>query len=166
MHGMSELSLYLVCGLPGAGKTTRSQQIVNALRVPHLAADEWVLGLGQSLVDYEFRVQLQQCLLVHAGQLLRCGASVVIEFGSWNRAEREAIRQVAVRVGARAELHYLDAPLDELVRRVLERGGPCADVLASQVLRLESPRFERPTPDEIARFDRYFGPDDAWPAVT
>jgi predicted kinase len=164
MLGVSELNLYLVCGLPGAGKTTRSRQIIAALTAVHLCPDEWVTGLGLSLVDYEFRVKLQGCLLAHAGQLLRCGLSVVIEFGSWSRAEREAIRQVAVRAGATSELHYLDAPLDELVRRVLERGGPCADILASKVLLQESSRFERPSADEIAGFDRYFGPADEWPS--
>jgi predicted kinase len=166
MFTMSVLTLYLVCGLPGAGKTTRSQQIVDRLTAAHLCPDEWVTGLGLSLVDYEFRVKLQECLLAHAGKLLRCGLSVVIEFGSWSRAEREAIRQVATHEGATTELHFLDAPLEELVRRVRERGGPCADILASKVLLQQSTRFERPTPDEIAGFGRYFGPDDEWPART
>jgi predicted kinase len=115
-----------------------------------------------SLVDYEFRVRLQNLLLAHAGEFLRRGASVVIEFGSWSRVEREAIRQVAVRAGAAAELHFVNAPLDELVRRVRARGGPAADVLASKVLIQESDGFEHPTPEEIASFDRYVGPDEEW----
>jgi predicted kinase len=94
---MTQPRLYLVCGLPGAGKTTRSRQIVNSVRAVHLSADDWVVGLGKSLVDYEFRVKLQDCLLAHAATLLRSGVSVVIEFGSWHRREREAIREVATR---------------------------------------------------------------------
>jgi predicted kinase len=153
-----------VCGLPGAGKTTRSLQIVDAVGGVHLCPDEWVVALGMSLVDFEFRVKLQGCLLEHAARLLRAGVGVIIEFGSWHRAEREAIRQVAVREGAAVELHFLNAPLGELVRRVRNRGGPYADVLASQVLMQESVRFEHPMPDEIALFDRYFGPEDEWAA--
>jgi predicted kinase len=154
--------LFLVCGLPGAGKTTRSRRIVDAERALHLCPDEWVVGLGMSLVDYAFRIKLQDCMLAHAASILRCGLSVVVEFGSWSRDERERIRQVAVREGAAAELHFVDAPIDELVRRVRARGGPDAEALASKVLLQESSRFEHPAAEEIARFDRYVGPDEDW----
>jgi hypothetical protein len=70
--------------------------------------------------------------------------------------------QVAVREGAMTELHFLDAPLDELVRRVRARGGPEAEALASEVLLGSSTRFERPAPDEIALFERYVSPDAPW----
>ncbi len=159
---MNEARLYLVFGLPGAGKTTRAQQIVEGAKAVHLSPDEWIVGLGISLVDYEFRFKLQDCMLAHAGNILRCGASTVVEFGSWSRVERESIRQVAVHAGAATELHFLDAPLDELVRRVRARGGPDAEALASQVLPGSSALFERPTAAEIALFDRYVGPDDLW----
>src|SRR5262245_40179973 len=75
---MQERRLYLVCGLPGAGKTTRSRQIVAAVGAVHLCVDEWVVGLGVSLVDYEFRVRLQDCMLSHAATLLRAGVSLVL----------------------------------------------------------------------------------------
>jgi predicted kinase len=159
---VSPARLYLMCGLPGAGKSTRARRIVESVGALHLSPDEWIVGLGISLVDYEFRAKLQGCMLEHAGQLLRRGLKLVIEFGSWHREERERIRQVAVREGAATELHYLNAPIDELVRRVRARGGPDADVLASKVLLESSGRFETPLPDEASRFDVYFGPEDTW----
>lgn len=159
---MDAVQLYLVCGLPGAGKTTRSQKIADATRALPLCADEWVLGLGRSLVDFEFRIRLQDCLLAHAGELLRRNMSVVIEFGSWHREERERIRQVAAREGAKSELHFVKAPLDELVRRVRARGGSDAETLATNVLLKDYGKFEEPIPEEIASFDRYVGPGDDW----
>jgi predicted kinase len=159
---MNRPRLYLICGLPGAGKTTRSRQISNSVPAVQLCADEWVIGLGLSLVDYDFRIRLQQCLLSHAAALLRCNVSVVVEFGSWHRQEREAIREVAARENATAELHFVNAPLDELVRRVRARGGPECEALVTGVLLKDSAKFEEPSPAEISLFDRYVGPNDDW----
>jgi predicted kinase len=153
--------LYLVCGLPGAGKTTRSKRIVDTVRAIHLSPDEWITRFGVSLLDYGFRVKLQDCMLEHAARLLRCKLSVVIEFGSWHRHEREHIRQLAAREGAATELHFLNAPIPELADRVRARGGWDANALITVVLPTHE-RFEIPQPDETSRFDRYIGPDDEW----
>jgi predicted kinase len=147
--------------LPGAGKTTRSKRIVATVRAIHLSPDEWIIGFGISLLDHDFRVKLQDRMLEHAARLLRCGLSVVIEFGSWHREEREHIRQVAAREGAATELHFLNAPIPDLAERVRNRGGPDATALIEVVLPTFR-RFEIPQPDEISRFDRYLGPDDDW----
>jgi predicted kinase len=153
--------LYLLCGLPGAGKTTRALELAASTGAVRLCPDEWIVALGISLVDYDFRFRLEPQMLRHGEELLRAGVGIIVEFGSWGRAEREAIRQIAVRTGAAAELHFMDAPLDELVRRVRERGGPDARVLVDKVLLEYSGRFERPTAEEAALFDRYVPPDAA-----
>lgn len=156
---MDRPSLYLVCGLPGAGKTARSKAIADATQAIRLCTDEWLEALGISLVDYPPRFRFEPHLVQHAAQLLRAGVSVAAEFATWSRAERDAIRDMARRQGAAVELHFVDAPLDELVRRVRERGGPHAAVLADEILVRLGHRFERPTPDEAATYDRYVGPD-------
>jgi len=116
------------------GKTTRALEISSATGAVRLCPDEWIVALGISLVDYEFRPRFEAQMLRHGEDLLRAGLGVIVEFGSWSRTERDAIRQIAVRAGVAAELHFLDAPLDELVRRVRKRGGPDASVLADKVL--------------------------------
>ena len=150
-------TLYLLTGLPGAGKSTRARELLEATKAVHLNPDDWVVGLGMSLVDYEFRFKLQDVMLVHAAALLRAGTSVIVEFGSWSRAERDGILAVARSAGVSAELHFLDALLDELVQRVLTRGGPGASALANDVLIANSANFERPSDDEAAQYDRYVG---------
>jgi predicted kinase len=157
---MNPSRLYLVCGLPGAGKTTRSMAIAEAdSRAVRLCTDEWLEALGISLVDYPPRFRFEPHLIRHAEQLLKAGVSVIAEFATWSRPERDAIRDAARAAGAAVELHFVDAPLDELVRRVQARGGPHAEVLASEILVKLGHRFERPAPDEVATYDRYVGPD-------
>lgn len=153
-------TLYLICGLPGAGKTTRAVAIARATGAVRLCPDEWLVAMGISLVDYPIRFRLQEHMVQHGKILLRSGVSVVVEFGSWSRREREDIRQIAGRTAAATELHFVDAPLSELARRVRERGDPDANSLVDDVLLKFPERFERPTVDEAAQYDRYFGPDD------
>lgn len=157
---MTKPKLYLICGLPGAGKTTRAIAIAKATGAVRLCPDEWLVAMGISLMDYPIRFRLQDHMLQHGETLLRAGVSVIIEFGSWSRAEREAIRQIAVPTAAATELHFVDAPLLELARRVRERGGPDAQRLIEDVLLKFPEKFERPTPDETALYDRYCGPAD------
>ena len=114
-----------------------------------------------SLIDFEFRVRLQNCMLSHAAALLRRGVDVVVEFGSWSEAERDGIRRAAAFEGAAAELHFLDAPVEELVRRVRARGGQEAEGLVTVLVR-DASRFEQPSAEEVSRFDRYAGADEQW----
>jgi predicted kinase len=163
---VSSPTLFLLCGLPGSGKSTRAKQILASERAVYITPDNWIVALGVSLVDYEFRFALQDLMLAQAGEILRAGASVVIEFGSWSVEEREAIRDVAAQAGAATELNFLDAPLDELVRRVRERGGPNAEELITTVLLATADQFEKPESAEIARFDRFVGPAEEWQPAT
>lgn len=153
--------LYLICGLPGAGKTTRALEVAESTRAVRLCPDEWLEALGVSLVDYAFRFRLEPQMLRHGEELLRAGVGIIVEFGSWTRAERDAIRRIGVRTGAATELHFVDAPLEELIRRVRQRGGEHAPFLVDKVLLEYSVRFERPSANEVAGFDRYLGPNDA-----
>lgn len=153
------IKLYLIFGLPGAGKTTRATAIAEATGAVRLCPDEWLVAMGISLVDYPIRFRLQDHMIQHGEILLRAGVSVIIEFGSWSRSEREAIRQIAVHTNAATELHFVDAPLLELARRVQERDGLDAKSLVEEVLLKFSEKFERPTADEIALYDVYYDPE-------
>ena len=161
---MTRPKLSVICGLPGAGKTTRAIAIAKATGAVRLCPDEWLVAMGISLVDYPLRFRLQDHMIQHGETLLRAGVSVVVEFGSWSRCEREAIRQIAVHTNAATELHFVDAPLPELARRVRDRGGPDAKSLLEDVLLKFPEKFERPTTDETALYDVYFGSDDRRPS--
>jgi predicted kinase len=141
--------LILLCGLPGSGKTTLARRL--ALEVPavRLCADEWLDDLGIDLFDTAARLRLERRFWRLAQNLLRLGQSVVMESGFWLRSDRDEKRLGARALGAAVELRYLDAPLEELARRLAGRGAP----ITLEMLREYAPLFEAPGADEIGLFD-------------
>ena len=142
--------LILLCGLPGSGKTTLAKQLERDLGAVRLCPDDWLSALGVDLFDEPFRARLEQALITHAGELLRRGVSVVLEFGFWSRAERDGMRAFGRELGVEVELRYLAVPFEELVRRVEAR--PCVPLTRAHLTEYRD-LFEAPTPDELALFD-------------
>jgi predicted kinase len=87
-----------------------------------------------------------------AQQLLKLGISVIIEWGTWGRSERDVLREGARNLGAAVELHFLDAPVDELFRRAQLRAMENPP-MTREDLQKWSDGFERPTPEEMVLFD-------------
>src|SRR4051794_2391740 len=77
--------------------------------------------LGVDLFAQDARERVEQLQWQLAQRLLELGATVVIEWGAWSRAERDRLREGAREIGAAVELRYLDAPPDVLWARVEDR---------------------------------------------
>ena len=84
-----------------------------------LDKDQWTTQLGLDVWDDEFRVRLERQLWALTQDLLAQGQSVILEWGHWARVERDEKRLGARALGVGVELHYLDAPLEELIDRAL-----------------------------------------------
>jgi predicted kinase len=152
--------LVLMCGLPGSGKTTLARQLEEALPALRLCGDEWMTNLGIDLFDEAARDRIEQLFWGLAQQVLALGQSVILESGFWTRSERDEKRLVARAIGAAVELRVLDVPLAERWDRIETRNAlPSSGTVPISYAQLAGwdAFFERPTPDEVARFDAPHG---------
>jgi predicted kinase len=150
--------LILVCGLPGAGKTTLARQLETRLPAMRLCPDEWLLEIGIDLHDEPPRDRLEQIFWRHTQRLLGLGTSVILESGFWLRSDRDEKRLGARALGVPVELHYLDVPMDELWRRVKLRNE--SEMWQSTPITRDMmdgwlPFFQVPDADEQALFDEH-----------
>jgi len=144
--------LIIICGLPGSGKTTLAKSLESRLGAIRLSPDEWLEALSLSLYDAATRERIEALQWSFGKKLLALGLIVIIEWGTWGRSERDALRIEARAQGAAVELHYLSAPPDHLFERVQRRGAESPPIQRSEFNQwIEA--FQAPTLEEIALFD-------------
>jgi len=142
-----------VCGLPGSGKTTLAKVLESRLRAVRFSPDEWMDALSLNLWDEERRARIEALQWRFAQELLAQGLTVIIEWGTWGRSERDTLRLGARALGAAVELHYVSAPADVLFARIQRRDiekPPIEPDAMSRWFEI----FQVPTPEEMALFDK------------
>lgn len=148
--------LILICGLPGSGKTTFAKKLAPQVPAVRLCPDEWKHDLGIDYYDEQGRVRLEDRLWRLAQELLTLGHSVILENGFWARGERDELRLSARELGAAVELHYLEAPVAELWRRLQLRNDearPGVVPIKREDLQRWALQFQAPDAAERALFD-------------
>jgi predicted kinase len=150
-------TLVLVCGLPGAGKTTHARKLEAERNAIRFCPDEWMEALAIDLYDETTRARIEALQWRLARQLLQRGVSAIIEWGTWGRSERDALREGARALDARVELHYLAAPVEVLWERVQRRGMEFPPITRADLEKWTA-SFQVPTEEEIALFDSFVRP--------
>ena len=158
-------TLFLIVGLPGAGKTTRAKELAAAGRALRLTPDEWMFPLfGEPEADGK-RDVLEGRLISTAMQALRLGTSVVLDFGFWGRDERSALRQLARSAGATSQVLYVPVDREAQLARIAHRQATAPrqtyPMTEADVDRWRE-RFQAPDDGELAG-GKIPGPPAGWP---
>jgi predicted kinase len=154
------VTLHLMVGLPCAGKTTLALTLEREHSAIRLTLDEWHLRLfGQDAEDPEHNARhslIESLLWEVASRALALGTNVILDFGFWAREEREDFRSRAKELGASSEVHFLDVPHDELLRRLAQRNAQLSKFsfrIPEEMMKPWIAFFQKPTPDELERRD-------------
>jgi len=145
--------LIIVCGLPGSGKTTHARQLQAVLDAIRLCRDEWMDALSLDIWDEGRREKIESLQWQLGQQLLTLGLTVIIEWGTWGRSERDALPLRAREWGAAVELHYLSPSVEVLLDRVQRRDMESHLIKREQLLHWVN-AFQAPTAEEQTLFDR------------
>ena len=118
---------HLIHGYLGAGKTTFARQLERSIPAIRFSHDEWMTRLygndppAEHFADFYWRIyeQVEEIWL----RCLELGVDVVLDFGFWNRQERDATRAKISGIGAQARLYRLACPEDEAWQRIEKRNS-------------------------------------------
>jgi predicted kinase len=154
--------LIVVCGLPGSGKTTLARALESRLGAIRFSPDEWLDALSINLHREDVRGKMEALQWKLAQELLAQRLTVIIEWGTWGRSERDTLRLGARALGAAVELHYLSAPVDVLFER-LQRRGRENPAIERDALSRWCEMFQVPTLEEMALFDEPVVSDPSHP---
>ena len=152
-------TLILFCGLPGSGKTTLAKRLEKQGKGIRICTDDWQDDLLMNHNDNNFHGKLQRRLYAHALELLRLNQSVILEDGLWMKPEREEKLADARKCGANVELHFFDLSFDEVWNRLKSRNQNLshgAVLIEKEELQKCWNLFQKPTSDELAKFDEVF----------
>lgn len=143
-------------GLPCSGKTTLARKLELERSALRLTPDEWQIGLfGQDAEEPEHDARhtfIEAMLWNVASRALELGTSVILDFGFWAREEREDFRLRAKLLGADSEVHFLDVPEEELLRRLAVRNSQSSQEtfrISAESMKPWIEFFQKPTPEEL-----------------
>lgn len=153
------MTIYLIVGLPGAGKTKRAKELEVSESALRLTPDDWQMAVFDDDSPTQWRSAARAAQrdriegkLVEVGmRVARLGMNVVFDFGLWGKDERSALRSIADSLGVRAQVVYLPIDYHEQRRRITDRceTEPGQFQMSDAELQQWRARFQAPDQEEL-----------------
>lgn len=159
------MTLHLICGSTGAGKTTYALALSERLGAIHFSIDDWMVRLygpdAPQPPDWVWiSTRVRRCEDLIGGVALqtarRC-VPAVLDLSFLRTADRERFAAMAREAGVSVRLHYVDVDRDERWRRVTARNERKGETYRLTVTRFMFDGIETiwqpPSTTELAELD-------------
>jgi predicted kinase len=109
----------------GSGKTTFARKLEKHYGAVRFTHDEWMVklhGWNPPEERYsEYFVQVEKLIWDEATLAIQAGTDIILDFGFWTRASRDAARNRVCSLGATAKFYEVFCPHSIMRARALER---------------------------------------------
>jgi predicted kinase len=165
---MPKNKLYIMCGLPFAGKTVLAKELAKRLGFVGIDLDEVKFELfGEDIKDEQIdqpgwdKVYAEMYRKIEEN--LRAGKTAIHDTGNFTKHERELVRQIADRLGIETQVIFVDVPVAVARKRMTEnRGSGKRFDVSDQDFENSVKELERPREDEQTMVFRQEDAIDNW----
>lgn len=148
----------MTCGRICTGKSTYAEKLRTERKGVVLSVDEITLALFEHEIGDkhdEYVERAENYLYKKSLEVIECGIDAILDWGFWQKSEREYARRFYESRGVESEFHYIDISDDEWERRIekrnrmVEKGEISAYYVDENLAAKVAGIFEKPTEDEI-----------------
>lgn len=124
-------TVHLICGLPGAGKTTLAKEIEREQKALRFSLDEWLITLfgryeitpDNHLAHVERVLACRSMTWTMAERALNLGVDVILDDGFFLKEHRAEYKNLILNAGAQPKLYFVDVDAKMLLERLRNRNA-------------------------------------------
>jgi len=114
--------VYLLCGLPGSGKTTYAKDLEKGGAVRFTLDEQLFKRFGREYEGHEEKQQQMKDVLWEViKEKIHAGESIIVDFGFWKRVDRDDYKKLIEDNGGQWKLLYFKVDRSSLMKRLASR---------------------------------------------